>query len=166
MKSVLMEQTNFLQPVVQEALQSTLEVEVAECLQVCEHERGNQRLGYRSGHYRRRLIVRVGTFVLHVPQDRAGHFSASVFEQYQQSEKTFAPPLIFGLALLLIMVAIAPQFLIPPFDTAWPKKGRLGGQWRQDGLTSDTCERPVRTAIMPEVGNRFSQRSTLRTDSL
>lgn len=87
LKSALVEQKDFLQPVVQEAIQAILELEMEECLQAGRHERTDQRLGYRSGYYRRRLITRVGTMVLRVPQDRAGHFSTQVFEQYQRSEK-------------------------------------------------------------------------------
>jgi putative transposase len=94
MKSVLMEQPDFLVPVVQEAVQAILEVEMEECLQAGKHERSDQRLGYRSGYYRRRLITRVGTLVLRVPQDRAGHFSTQVFEQYQRSEKALVAALV------------------------------------------------------------------------
>jgi len=93
MKSVLMDQRDFLVPVVQEAVQAILEVEMEECLQAGKHERSEQRLGYRSGYYRRRLITRVGTLVLRVPQDRAGHFSTQVFEQYQRSEKALVAAL-------------------------------------------------------------------------
>ena len=93
MKSVLMEQKDFLQPVVQEAVQAILEVEMEECLQAGKQERSEGRLGYRSGYYRRRLITRVGTMVLRVPQDRAGHFSTQVFEQYQRSEKALVAAL-------------------------------------------------------------------------
>jgi len=92
-KSVLMEQPDFLQPVVQAAVQSILEVEMEECLQAGKHERSDERLGYRSGYYRRRLITRVGTLVLRVPQDRAGQFSTQVFEQYQRSEKALVASL-------------------------------------------------------------------------
>ncbi len=92
-KSVLMEQPDFLQPVVQAAVQSILEVEMEECLQAGKHERSDGRLGYRSGYYRRRLITRVGTLVLRVPQDRAGQFSTQVFEQYQRSEKALVASL-------------------------------------------------------------------------
>lgn len=92
-KSVLMEQPDFLEPVVQAAVQSILEVEMEECLQAGKHERSDQRLGYRSGYYRRRLITRVGTLVLRVPQDRAGQFSTQVFEQYQRSEKALVASL-------------------------------------------------------------------------
>lgn len=92
-KSVLMDQRDFLVPVVQEAVQAILEVEMEECLQAGKHERSEQRLGYRSGYYRRRLITRVGTLVLRVPQDRSGHFSTQVFEQYQRSEKALVAAL-------------------------------------------------------------------------
>jgi putative transposase len=93
MKSVLMEQKEFLAPVVQEAVQAILELEMEECLQAGKYERTDQRVGYRSGYYRRRLITRVGTIVLRVPQDRAGHFSTQVFEQYQRSEKALVAAL-------------------------------------------------------------------------
>lgn len=86
-KAVLVEQRDFLQPVVQEAVQAILEMEMEECLQAGKHERTEDRQGYRSGYYRRRLITRVGTLVLRVPQDRSGRFSTEVFEQYQRSEK-------------------------------------------------------------------------------
>ena len=92
-KSVLMAQPDFLMPVVQEAVQAMLEVEMEECLQAGKHERSEERLGYRSGYYRRRLITRVGTIALRVPQDRAGHFSTQVFEQYQRSEKALVAAL-------------------------------------------------------------------------
>ena len=93
MKSVLAEQPDFLVPVVQEAVQAMLEVEMAECLQAGKHERSDQRLGYRSGYYRRRLITRVGTILLRVPQDRAGRFSTQLFDQYQRSEKALVAAL-------------------------------------------------------------------------
>ena len=45
LKSVLQEQPDFLQPVVQEAVQAMLEVEMEECLQADWHERSDQWLG-------------------------------------------------------------------------------------------------------------------------
>ena len=48
-KSVLMAQPDFLQPVVQAAVQSILEVEMKVCLQACKHERSEQRLGIGAG---------------------------------------------------------------------------------------------------------------------
>src|SRR3546814_8858132 len=44
-------------------------------------------LGYRSGHYPRTLVTRVGKLELRVPQDRAGRFSTELFERYQRSEQ-------------------------------------------------------------------------------
>ena len=100
LKSVLVGQKEFLQPVVREAVQTILELEMEESLQAGRHERTDQRLGYRSGYYRRRLITRVGTIVLRVPQDRAGHFSTQVFEQYQRSEKA----LVVALAAMYVRI--------------------------------------------------------------
>src|SRR5438128_1810187 len=56
-------------------------------VQAGKHERTEQRLAYRSGHYPRTLMTRVGTLELRVPQDREGRFSTEVFERYQRSEK-------------------------------------------------------------------------------
>ena len=92
-KSVLLEQPDFLEPVVQAAGQSILEVEMAEWLQAGKPERSEHRLGHRSGYHRRRLITRVGTLVVRVPQDRAGQFSTPVLAQYQRSEKALVASL-------------------------------------------------------------------------
>lgn len=56
--ATLLEQPDFLQPVVQEAVQAILEMEMEECLQTGKHDRTGDRQGYRSGYYRRRLITR------------------------------------------------------------------------------------------------------------
>ena len=50
-KAILSEQEDFLRPVVQQAVQSILEVEMEECLQAGPYERAEGRVGYRSGHY-------------------------------------------------------------------------------------------------------------------
>jgi transposase-like protein len=92
-KDVLAEQKDFLVPMVQEAMQAVMEMEMAECLQAGRYERSEERTGYRSGYYRRRLVTRVGTISLRVPQDRSGHFSTQVFEQYQRSEKALVAAL-------------------------------------------------------------------------
>jgi putative transposase len=92
-KQALMEQKDFLVPMVQQAMQSVLELEMEECLQAGRYERSQERTGYRSGYYRRRLVTRVGTISLRVPQDRSGHFSTQVFEQYQRSEKALVAAL-------------------------------------------------------------------------
>jgi transposase-like protein len=92
-KHALMEQRDFLVPMVQQAMQTVLEMEMEECLQAGRYERSEERTGYRSGYYRRRLVTRVGTISLRVPQDRSGHFSTQVFEQYQRSEKALVAAL-------------------------------------------------------------------------
>jgi len=92
-KHALMEQKDFLVPMVQQAVQAVLEMEMEECLQAGRYERSEERLGYRSGYYRRRLVTRVGTIALRVPQDRSGRFSTQVFEQYQRSEKALVAAL-------------------------------------------------------------------------
>src|SRR4029450_6869317 len=92
-KDVLAEQKDFLVPMVQEAMQAVMEMEMAECLQAGRYERSEETTGYRSGYYRRRLVTRVGTISLRVPQDRSGHFSTQVFEQYQRSEKALVAAL-------------------------------------------------------------------------
>ena len=50
-------------------------------------ERTETRTSYRSGHYRRGLVTRVGPIELRVPQDRQGRFRTELFERYQRSEK-------------------------------------------------------------------------------
>lgn len=93
MKAILSTQEEFLRPVVQQAVQAIPEVEMEECLQAGPYERADGRQGYRSGYYRRRLITRVGTIELRVPQDRAGRFSTQVFESYARSEKALVAAL-------------------------------------------------------------------------
>jgi putative transposase len=86
-KEAFAEDRDWLREVVQSAVQEMLESEMDECLQAGKHERTAGRLGYRSGHYERTLVTRVGKLELRVPQDRAGRFSTEAFERYQRSEK-------------------------------------------------------------------------------
>ena len=51
------------------------------------------RTSYRSGHYRRGLVTRVGPIELRVPQDRQGRFRPELFERYQRSEKALVAAL-------------------------------------------------------------------------
>lgn len=60
LKSVLVEQKDFLVPMVEQAVQAILEVEMEECLRAGRYERSEERTGYRSRHYPRKLITRVG----------------------------------------------------------------------------------------------------------
>ena len=86
LKQVLREDRDLLKVIVEEVLQQVLEAEMDEALQAGKGERTASRLGYRSGHYSRTLVTRVGKITLQVPQDRQGRFRTEVFERYQRSE--------------------------------------------------------------------------------
>jgi hypothetical protein len=92
-KQLLASDKEFLKPLIQAAVQETLEAEMTETLGAEKGERAEGRLGYRSGYYPRSLITRVGKIELKVPQDRAGRFSTELFERYQRSEKALVAAL-------------------------------------------------------------------------
>ncbi|MDI9582968.1 MAG: transposase, partial [Acidobacteriota bacterium] len=50
-------------------VQELLEAEMDQCIGAGRYERGEGRRGYRSGHYSRNLITRVGALELRVHQD-------------------------------------------------------------------------------------------------
>jgi len=83
----LVKEGDYLRTVVEEVVQQILEAEMDEALGAEKSERTTNRRGYRSGHYSRTLVTRVGKLELRVPQDRQGHFRTEVFERYQRSEK-------------------------------------------------------------------------------
>ena len=86
-KALMSQDEDFMKGLIQEVVQQVLEAEMDETLQAGKSERSGERLGYRSGHYGRSLITRVGKIELRVPQDRQGRFRTEVFERYQRSEK-------------------------------------------------------------------------------
>ena len=79
--------------VVRAVLQEVPEAEMTDALGAAKGERSAGRLGYRSGHYGRTLITRVGKLELRVPQDRDGRFSTELFERYQRSEQALVASL-------------------------------------------------------------------------
>lgn len=83
-----------LKQLMQTLLQEVLEAEMDEALQAGKGERTSGRLGYRSGHYPRTLVTRVGKLELRVPQDRQGRFSSELFARYQRSEKALVAALM------------------------------------------------------------------------
>ncbi len=89
----LAEDKEFLKRTVREALEDVLEAEMEETLGAAKSERTTERQGYRSGHYTRSLITRIGKIELRVPQDRQGRFHTEVFERYQRSEKALVSAL-------------------------------------------------------------------------
>jgi putative transposase len=94
LKAMLSQEEDLLRPIVQIAVQEFLEAEMQEALGVAKGERSAERLGYRSGYYPRKLITRVGTLELRVPQDRQGRFSTEIFSRYQRSEKALVAALV------------------------------------------------------------------------
>ena len=78
---------------VRAVVQEMLEAEMTDALGAGKGERTSARLGYRSGHYTRTLVTRVGKLELRVPQDRDGRFSTELFERYQRSEQALAATL-------------------------------------------------------------------------
>lgn len=60
-----------LKDIVKEALEEILEKEMSEALGAERAERIESRLGYRSGHYTRGLVTRIGKLELRVPRDHA-----------------------------------------------------------------------------------------------
>ena len=64
-----------LKDIVKEALEEILDKEMSEALGAERAERTESRLGYRSGHYTRGLVTRIGKLELRVPRDRDGRFS-------------------------------------------------------------------------------------------
>jgi transposase-like protein len=94
LKAVIGEDQDLIRGIVQIAVQEFLEAEMNECLGAAKSERTEGRLGFRSGHYPRKLITRAGTLELRVPQDRDGRFSTEIFSRYQRSEKALVAALI------------------------------------------------------------------------
>jgi putative transposase len=92
-KALLGADPDYLRTMVQSMVQAALEAEMTDFLGASRSERTGERRGYRSGYYERRLIMRVGTLELRIPQDRAGEFSTEVFERYQRSEKALTAAL-------------------------------------------------------------------------
>lgn len=92
-KDILLSDPDGLHDVIRAVMQEMLESEMDEALGASKGERTPGRLGYRSGHYGRTLVTRVGKLELRVPQDRAGRFSTELFERYQRSERALVATL-------------------------------------------------------------------------
>ena len=90
----LLTEDDAMKHLLQKLLQEVLEAEMETALQAGKSERTGGRLGYRSGHYPRTLVTRVGKLELKVPQDRQGRFSTELFERYQRSEKALVAALM------------------------------------------------------------------------
>jgi len=85
--------TDGLRTLIQTIVQETLEAEMTDALGARAGERTEGRRGYRSGHYPRTIVTRVGKIELRVPQDREGRFSTELFRRYQRSEQALVASL-------------------------------------------------------------------------
>ena len=85
---------DLLKELVRKCVQEVLEAEMEDALGAAKSERIDGRRGYRSGYYERKLITRVGTLDLRVPQDRDGRFSTEIFERYDRAEKALVTSLV------------------------------------------------------------------------
>ena len=94
LKALMTQNQDLLQPLVQWLLQEVLEQEMTDAIGAAKGERCDARQSYRSGYDPRRLVTRVGTMELRVPQDRHGRFSTQLFERYQRSEKALVAALV------------------------------------------------------------------------
>ena len=93
-QALMQQDPDLLRGLVQLVVQEFLEAEMNETLGAAKSERSAERQGYRSGYYPRKLITRVGTLELRVPQDRQGRFSTEIFHRYQRSEKALVGALV------------------------------------------------------------------------
>ena len=91
---MLAKDENILCPLVQIAVQEFLEAEMNAALGACKSERSTGRLGYRGGDYPRKVITRVGTLELRVPQDSTGHCSTEILARFQHSGKALVAALV------------------------------------------------------------------------
>ena len=94
LRSLVEEDKDLIQALVQEAVQAVLEGEMTSALGASKSERTGTRRGYRAGYYERTLVTRVGRLEIRVPQDRDGRFSTELFERYSRSEKALVGALI------------------------------------------------------------------------
>ena len=94
LKKLLEEESDALRSVIQSVMNEILSSEMDECLQAQTHERTDERLGYRSGYYSRKLVTRFGVIELAVPQDRKGQFKTELFERYSRSEKALVAAMV------------------------------------------------------------------------
>ena len=85
----LMIRDDGLKELVQEVLNQILEAQASEVVGAERYERSEGRQGYRNGYRERKLIARIGTLSLRIPQIREGVFSPELFRRYQRSEQGF-----------------------------------------------------------------------------
>jgi putative transposase len=86
-QEALIDKPDFLRLAIQKLVQKGIEEEFSKFIGADEHQRTEERIGYRNGSYPRQLKTRVGTLELRICRDREGEFKTELFERYQRSEK-------------------------------------------------------------------------------
>ena len=93
-QQTLVNQPDFLQEILQLAIQQVLNSEFKDFIGVSPYERSSKRRATRNGSYQRQLKTRVGSIELHVCRDREGEFKTDLFDRYQRSEKALVSSLL------------------------------------------------------------------------
>lgn len=79
---------------VEETLNELLEQEAAELINADRYERTEDRQGYRSGHYERKLTTTSGEVKLKVPKLKGVAFETAIIERYRRRESSVEEALI------------------------------------------------------------------------
>lgn len=90
-KDILLSKADGLREAIRTVMWEVLEAEIDEALGAAKGERTPERLGYRSGHYRRTQITRVGKLELRVSQDPGALLQR--IERHQRSERALVATL-------------------------------------------------------------------------
>lgn len=85
--NLLSDREQGLAQLLEQVLNQILVAQAGEQLQAEPYERTDRRQGYRNGYKPRKLVTRVGTLTLRVPQLREGVFSTELFQRDQRSEQ-------------------------------------------------------------------------------
>ena len=90
----LIDDTAFVEQVVQNDVQAVLEADMTEHLNVSKSEQTTDRVAHHSGYYSLKLWMSVGTIDLRVSQSRDHKFNTQVFDRYRCSENAFVSTLV------------------------------------------------------------------------
>lgn len=85
---------NLVRMTVEETLNAPLEEEASELVGAERYDRTAGREAYRSGHYARKLVTRVGEVELSVPKLRGATFQTAVIERYRRRETSVEEPIV------------------------------------------------------------------------
>ena len=93
-QQALVDQPDFLQAIIQSAIQEILNSQFKGFIGALPYERSSKRRAIRNGAYQRELKTRVGSIELNVCRDREGEFKTDLFDRYQRSEKALVSSLL------------------------------------------------------------------------